>query len=332
MVLSVIVAILIWVYVAYEVRPTHEMWVDGVTVSCNNVSKLFDEGSLAIGGENEGLLDGSITVDVKIKGKRNVVSAVGKKDISCVLDMITVDRAGSYSMKPSVETQYSGVEIVQLRPGNIKFDVENIRQKDIDIDLKTTGTLLQGYTMENLQTKNLTVKVTGPDSVVDTIKTARVTLDYSTLDKNDSEKSLPIEFLTGDGEQVDTSAFSKSVEYAKVTFSLYTIEEVTVVLTPKYEEEIRKNTSGHTVLLSADSKETVGADGGVKIKVKLKGTANALDKYIRSETTVYTEPIDVRYIYSDKIFESVSAAPLSNDVEYVTVPTINVKATIAVEE
>lgn len=331
-ILSVIAAILIWAYVAYEVRPTHEMWVEDVSVSCINVSKLFDDGSLSIGGDNEGILDGRVTMDVKIKGKRSVVSSVGKKDISCVIDMITVDKAGTYSMKPSVETQYSGVDIIQLRPGNIKFTVENINQRDIDIDLKTTGSLPEGYTMENIETKNLTVKVTGPDSVVDKIEKARIVLDYGALKETDSEKSLKIMFIDGAGKEIDSSLFGKSVEYCKVTFKLYTTKEVSVILAPKYKDEIKKNTSGRTVILSADTKDTVGADGGVKMKVKLRGTASALEKYIKSETTVYTEPIDVRYIYSEKLFEKIEAAPLSNDVEYVTVPAIDVKAELESEE
>ncbi|MBR2404540.1 MAG: hypothetical protein IKA95_02665 [Clostridia bacterium] len=331
-ILSVIAAVLIWAYVAYEVRPTHEMWVEDVPVSCINVSKLFDDGSLSIGGNNKGILDGTVTIDVKIRGKRSVVSSVGKKDISCVLDMITVDKAGLYNMRPTVETQYSGVDIIQLRPGNIKFNVENINQHDIDIDLKTTGSLPEGYTIEDVETKNLTVKVTGPYSIVNKIEKARIVLNYSSLKETDSEKSLKIMFLDSDGSLIDSSLFGKSVEYCKVTFKLYTTKEVSLVLAPKYKDEIKKNTSGHTVLLSAVTKDTVSADGGVKIKAKLKGTATALEKYIKSETTVYTEPIDVRYIYGEKLFEDIEAAPLPNDVEYVTVPAIDIKAEIESEE
>lgn len=329
---SVVIAILIWAYVAYEVHPTYEMWVEDIPISCVNVSELFDEGSLAIDGENEGLLDGYITADVKVKGKRSVVSSVGKKDIACTLDMITVNKAGSYSLKPDVETQYSGVEIVLSRPGNIKFTVENIEQRDIDIELKTTGTLPQNYTIENFENKTLTVKVTGPDSVIDRINSARIVLDYGALDTTDSEKSLKIEFLDKSGTLIDASQFGKSVEYCKVTFNLYTIKEVTVILAPKYEDEIKKNTSGQTVLLSAASKDNGASEGGAELKVKLKGTAVALEKYLNSKMTVYTEPVDVRYIYADKVFEDVKAAPLSNDVDYVTVPSVDVHATIQADD
>ena len=168
--------------------------------------------------------------------------------------------------------------------------------------------------------------------IVNKIEKARIVLNYGSLKETDSEKSLKIMFLDDNGSLIDSSLFGKRVEYCKVTFKLYTTKEVSVILAPKYKDEIKKNTAGHTVLLSAATKDTVDADGGVKMKVKLKGTAMALEKYIKSETTVYTEPIDVRYIYGEKLFEKIEAAPLPNDVEYVTAPVIDVKAEIESEE
>jgi len=123
---SVIIAVLLWAYVAYEVRPTHEIWIEDVEITPINVSRLFSDGSLSIIGENDGITEGRTTADIKIRGKRNVVSNVTKKDLSCFVDMITVDKEGVYRLKPYVETQYSGIEVLQIKPSNIKLNVENI--------------------------------------------------------------------------------------------------------------------------------------------------------------------------------------------------------------
>ncbi len=329
-IISVIIAILIWIYVVYAVRPNHEIWIEDVEITPINVSRLFDDGSLSIIGENEGLTDGAVSADIKIRGKRNVVSSVSKKDISCIIDMITVNREGVYRLKPFVETQVSGIEIVQVKPSSVKLNVENISQRDINIELKTIGTIAEGYEIENIECRTKTVKLTGPESVINRIATAQITLDYSSLSKSDTEKSLKIEYLDDKGESIDSSLFNKSVEYSKVSFNLYTQKEVTVVLTPKYENENKKNTSGHTVNLTADAKDTT-ENGGVRLKVKLKGTHDAIEKYIDAETVVYTEAINVKNIYADTVLKGIEAAPLSNDVDYVSTPKIDIKATVKSE-
>ncbi len=329
LILSIVIAIIMWAYVAYVERPVHEIWVEDVPVTTVNVSRYFEDGSISIIGENSGLINGKITTDIKIKGKRNIISSIGKKDISCIVDMITVDKSGIYRLTPSVETQYPGIEIIQMRPSKFGFSVEDISQRDIDIELKTKGELPSGYTIEELENKNKSVKVTGPESSIDLIKTARITLDLSTLDTKSSEKSIKIEFLDSRLEPIDSSQFAKSVEYAKVSYKLYTVKEADIILTPRYKNDIKKNSVGQSVRLSADSKQNVTSDGGQKMKVKLKGTISALEKYLESETVVYTQEINVSSIYSDKVFENIEAAPLSDDIEFVSVPKINVKATVS---
>lgn len=149
-IISVIIAILLWVYVVYDVSPSYEMWIEDVNIKCINKSTLFDDGSIAISGDNDKFLNGGETIDIKIKGKRNLVSSVDKDDIICTLDMITVTGGGSYSLKPDIEIKTSGVEIVSTSKSNIKFDVENINQHDIEVEIKTKGKLQKGYEMIEL--------------------------------------------------------------------------------------------------------------------------------------------------------------------------------------
>lgn len=327
MIISIVIAILLWIYVVYDVRPTYEMTVEDVPVSCINASELFSSGSIAIVGENENLLTEGVYVDVKIKGKRSAVSAVRPGDINCTLDLITVNKAGSYSIKPSLDISRNGVDIVYSSPGNIKFKVESIEQKDIDIELKTTGSLPKDYEIIDRECKNTSVKITGPKSAISKVSSARVLFDYSSLDVNDTEKSLEIMFFDADNKLVDVSDISKSVGYAKVSFSLRTTKEVTVKLVPRYLDDVRKNYAGNSVSLAATQKG-VAYEDGVELKVKLKGTAAALEKYVDSVCTVYTEPIDVKNIYSDQNFEKIEAAPLTGDIEYVQTPVVGVRATV----
>lgn len=327
-IVSVIIAIIIWIYVVYEVNPMYEAWINDVPVKCTNVSTLFEDGSLVITGENENLIKGSSTVNIRVRGKRNVVSSIEKKNFSCTLDMFTVTEDGSYTLKPNIDSDISGVEIIKSEPYKFEISAQNIEQRDIKVGVETKGTLPEGFTIDDVKIHNETVKITGASSVIDNVRKAQIVFDYDQLDVKDSEKTYKISFLDKDGNELDSSKFKKTVEYAKLTFSLYTTKEVTVQLMPKYADEVNKNHYGKSVKLSISGNGTQTKDGGLEMKLKLKGTASALEKYTQSVRVVYTEDIDVSGIYKDRTFDNIKAAELSNSVWYVDVPNVKVKAIV----
>lgn len=328
---SVLSAIILWIYVVYEVDPSYDIKVSDVNIKCINESDLFTNGSLAVTGRYEDLLKGGCTVSVKVKGKRNIVSSVSEKNLTCTLDMVTVTKTGSYSIKPNVESDISGVEIAGIEPKKIDINVEKVEQKDIEVKVKTMGTLPVGYTIENLKNQNSSVKITGSHSELEKIDHAEVVLDYSALETNDSEKSCKIFFYDKSGESVNDAKFTKTINYAKLTFGLYTTREITVVLMPKYDNEIKTNQHGQNVELSVSGNGTKTSDGGLEMKVKVKGTQSAIIKYTEDKRTVYTDSINVSKIFADTTLEDISAAQLANGMEYVSVPRVTVNAKIQTE-
>ncbi len=326
--ISVVMAVLIWAYVAYEVSPMHEVSVSDVSVKCTNVSELFEDGSMVLTGENSEILKGNSKIQVRLKGKRNVVCHVKEKNITCTLDMSSVKRAGTYSIKPSIDCEISGVDVVKIEPYKLKVKAENIEQRDIKVNIKTSGKLPEGYTLEDVKNHNETVKITGASSVISIVDRAEVLFDYNTISTKDSEKTCKIEFYDKNSKIIDSTNFKKTVENSKISFNLYTIKEVNVVLMPKYADEVNKNHYGKSVKLSVSGDGTQTKDGGLEMKVKLKGTFAALEKYSDSKRVVYTQDIDVSQIYTGKTFEKVKAAELSNNVWYVDVPEVKVKATV----
>ncbi|MBO5744092.1 MAG: hypothetical protein J6R68_07400 [Clostridia bacterium] len=325
---SVIMAVLIWAYVAYEVSPMHEVLVSNVSVKCTNVSELFEDGSMVLTGENSEILKGNSKIQVRLKGKRNVVCHVKEKNITCYLDMGSVKRAGTYSIKPSIDCEISGVDVVKIEPYKLRVKAENIEQKDIKVNIKTSGKLPDGYTLEDVKNHNETVKITGASSVISIVDRAEVLFDYNTISTKDSEKVCKIEFYDKNSRIIDSTNFKKTVENSKISFNLYTVKEVNVVLMPKYADEVNKNHYGKSVKLSVSGDGTQTKAGGLEMKVKLKGTFAALEKYSDSKRIVYTEDIDVSGIYTGKTFEKVKAAELANSVWYVDVPEVKVKATV----
>ncbi len=327
-IISIITAILIWIYVVYEVNPMYETWINDIPIGCTNTSSAFDDGSLVIMGENKNLIKNGVTMDIRVRGKRSVVSSLTKNNFTCSVDMLTVTRNGIYTLKPYIESEISGLEILKTTPYSLKIKVENIEQKDFAVDIKTAGTVPDGYSVDNVINHNETVKITGAGSVIDSIKRVEAVLDYDTIDVKSTETAAKIFFYDAEGNEVDPNSFKKTVEYAKLTFELHTAKEVTVLLVPKYKDEINKNRQGESVKLAIEGGNPDKDGGGIEIKVKLIGSNVAIEKYSDSIRTVYTEEIDVRGVTKDMTFDGIKAAELSGSVEFASVPEVNVKAII----
>ncbi len=327
-ILSVVAAVIIWIYVVYEVNPMYETWINDIPISTINASSMFDDGSMAIMGENKNLLKNGVTMNIRVRGKRSVVSSLTKKNFACTVDMLTVTRSGVFTLKPSIESDISGLEILKSEPNSLKIKTENIEQRDLPVTIKTSGTVPDGYSVDNVTNHNETVKITGATSVINSIKRAEAVLDYDSLDVKSTEFAARISFYDAEGKEINPDSFKKTVEYAKLTFELHTAGEVTVLLVPKYKDEINKNRAGQNVKLMIDGNSVDAENGGIEIKVKLKGSNVAIQKYLDTVRTVYTEDIDVRSVSADTSFDGIKAAPLSGNVDYVSAPMVKVKAIV----
>ena len=326
-IVSVIIAILLWIYAVYEVNPQYEMWIRNVPVSVLNVDSAFTNGNLEVVGENRDILEKSYKVDVKVKGKRNVVSSLEKKDIICTLDAKDIRGAGEYTIKTGYEVSKENVDVIKITPSVIKLSVEKTESKMLNIEIKTSGKLPEGFELENVSSKE-SVKVTGALSKIDNVSSAAVTLDCSSLSKSDTEKTLPVELFDENGNVCDSSGLTKTLDSVKVTFDLVTEREVKLVLYPHYKENNTVNRSGKNVKLSVNSPDA-NEDGGIEMKVKLRGTDKAISQYESGKTPVYTEEIDVSEIYYTSVLTTkYSAAPLGKRVHFVEVPEVEILAEV----
>ena len=220
------------------------------------------------------------------------------------------------------------MELVKTSPYNIKLTAENIEQRNISVTVKQKGKVDGGYSVANIKNHNETIKITGPTSVINNVEGAQAILDLSTVDAKTTEVAAEVNFVDKQGNILSGDTFKKTVNYAKISFDLYSSKEVSVVLMPKYKDEVNKNDRGEIVKLKVEGDGTQAENGGLELKVKIRGKSASLEKYADSVRVVYTRDIDVSKVYNDETFEEVLATELSGDVEYDKVPTVKVSATV----
>ena len=172
-VISVLVSIIIWIYVVYFQNPQYETWIKGVPVTRSNMSTDFSSGKLKILDSN------SDTVNIKVKGTRRTVAKLNNANIKVTADMISVTKDGNYTLGTNVVFPVSGITIVQKEPYNYEIAVDKVATSKLKIEVKKTGTLKSGYEIDTESITPETVSITAPQSILNTVSKAAVTVDIS---------------------------------------------------------------------------------------------------------------------------------------------------------
>ena len=309
-IISVIIAISLWIYVAYVANPEYERWIEGVIVEPQKVDRQFDEGVLKIvSSDHMDLLKKSYKIDVKVRGKRNVVSSLGSDDIICTVDFSPVTDPGkTYDILLNPKCEKGNVEIVSVSGGEFitGLRVDKIETKELEIDFRIIGTIpYKGYEIEKPVKLNPSfISVTGPQSELSNIASAVAVLDCSTLSYEDTSRSIEIKLLDSSGDKFDDDKLNSiSSKTTQVNFKLVTEKEVTISLVPRYEDDTKTNSAGDDVALYIYDVEKDKKSHSLNVKVKLRGTKELTDKYSEEVQKVYTEPIDISDITEDGVLE-----------------------------
>ena len=274
MVLSVFIAVMLWIYVAYDQNPMHEKWISGVPVRYTNQTADFENGKLVV-------LDGALDkIDVKIRGRRSSVSGVDTSSVSCTVNMGEIKDSGSYTLPVTFTSSVYGIELVQKKPNSVTVVVDRVITEEVKIEVSKSGEVAQGYISGEIECNPMTVKLTGPSTLVRSVGKAIVNVDLASADK-DIANLCKIKLYDENGAEMTDSRISKNIEYCDIKCPVYSAKEVTI--TPLLRSET--NRDGNAVTVSLITPE----------KITLVGASELLDRI----DTVYTKDIDTIDITED---------------------------------
>ena len=297
--ISVLVAIVLWVYVVYEISPTFETTIKNVPVKFVRYSEELTNGKLSV------LSKSTETVNVKVKGKRSTLAKVTRDSVYCSVNMTDVDVAGTHKIPISVSFDISGVELVSKDPYNAVIGVDKVVTEEMDISVETKGTPAKGFVYDTIEYSTDKIRITGAKSIINKIKKARITVDIT--DKTDSQSGRYKILLTDkDGKEVDDTGISKNISYVEVKCNILQLKQLPVSPTLS----AKTTAAGKKVSAKTIAPEKISVLGP-------RVTMEALDK-------LPTEEIKVSYVrdgakVSVKLKELPAGVKLEEEVEKVDV-------------
>lgn len=274
--MSILSAIVIWIYVVYEIEPMFETTIKDVPISYTRYSDKFSNGKLVLSSKSRE------TANIRIKGKRGELVKINKDDISCTVDMSGVNTSGTHKIPVSVYFNVSGMEVVSKDPYSVSVDVDDVITKELNIKVETTGVPAESFIYDSIEYAHDKVRITGAKNILSNVKRARVTVDISGKTEPVSGR-YKIILLDKDGNEVEEEGISKNISYIEVTCNILQLKEIKI--TPDLSIAERRDKKKVTATVNPST-------------VKILGNKNL----VSGLTEILTMPIDVRYVKNgDKI-------------------------------
>ena len=281
-VLSLIIAILIWLLVRNVDDPIVVRTFYEIPVSIENASYLAENLEIPL------LVDGKDTVKVRVKGAHSVVSKLKKEDIKAVADMTQIISKDTTPIMVPVEVTGTGISDsdITVRPRNIQVDIEKQKSVEKTIAVSTGDTQPdKDYEIGNLKANPEKVTISGPETIINKIDKVVALIDVTGRKESNIEIKSQLKIYDKNLDELSP----KQLEYLNIKeISDNTIRiqaqfwkvKQNVKIKAEYSGEPKRGYEVDSINLVPDTISVAGTDEALK---KLEQEGNTLEipgKYI----------------------------------------------------
>ncbi|SCI84850.1 Uncharacterized protein conserved in bacteria [uncultured Roseburia sp.] len=220
--LAVVVAVVFWLVIV-NVEDPERTRVFTVPVTIENESYLTDM------GKTYEVLNHSDTITFTVTAKRSVIERVTNSDFTATANMRDIVNMSEIPVTITAQ-KYANQLTITKKSQYVEINVENIVSRTFDIQTSADGAMTDGYSVGDLTVSPEQVKVTGPESVVNSISTAEAHIDISSV-KTDAVENTDIVLYDEKGKAVSQDRLT--MDHKTVQISVGVLQKKTVPV--KYE-------------------------------------------------------------------------------------------------
>ena len=197
-IVSLFFAACLWFFVTYYQDPETVLTVSNVPVKLLHTDMLESEGKVYI------VLDDSDVIPVvTVNAPRSVVDALEADNIVATAD---VEDMSAHNTVPIVLTtnKYSdSITNISGSISNVRLSIEDEQRATFGIEASVVGSVAEGYQVGTVSLEQNQVRVKGPASVVQSVKSAGVSVDVSEAESSISTNA-EIHLYDDDGRDIST--------------------------------------------------------------------------------------------------------------------------------
>lgn len=220
--LAVAISFALWLVVVNIDDPVISYTHSGIKVEVVNGDSLTSKGKIYE------ILNNTDTISVTLIGKRSIIESIGKDDIKAVADIQDITLMNTVAIKVTTNRNYNQLDAIKSDINALELNIENLKEEHLPINVIVEGEPASGYIVGDISTNQNTVRVTGPESVVDNIAKAECIVSVSGR-TSDISTTADIRLLDEFGEPVEHDNLSANINFINVSATVLATKAVDVV-------------------------------------------------------------------------------------------------------
>ena len=231
--LSVALAVCLWMYVITTVSPNSKTTVSDIPVVFEGETWLLENRNLMI---TDGM---DATVDLELSGNRSDLNKLNRSNITLKIDLTKVYEAGetnlTYTTTWPSDVPSGSITTESRSPAAIKLKVEKRLTQEIPVNLVFTGAVQEGLLAdtENVVLDYPVVNIKGPASVVEQVKQARI--DVNLEDRTESlSENYRYTLCDEEGNPIDVEKITTDVAEIHLEMKIHRYQEIPLKLNVIY--------------------------------------------------------------------------------------------------
>lgn len=210
----------LWFVVNNINDPTQSKTFYSIPVEILNSELITNEGKVYE------ILDGTGTVNVKVRGKESVLRYITKEDIKATADMAELTFMNTVGIKASSSRSNTELEF-DCSIENVKFSIEDVKRIQMVINTSTTGHPADGYVVGNVTPSQNVVRISGPESVVSKIDHVEAVANIGNYAyTSDINTSVDLQLYDADDKEIKNNAIKMNISSINVAITILATKEV----------------------------------------------------------------------------------------------------------
>lgn len=224
---ALLATLILWFIVVSTVNPVVTTTIRSVPVN------IINEDSISEIGKTYDIISGD-SVNVTIKGRKDLLDFITKDDIKIVADMSKLSLVSAVPL--SVEIPSMPDAEITLSDQTMKISMEDIVDTEFNIEINQIEAPSNLYYISNIELNTDTLVISGAKSLINKIGKVQVDIDASDISSNTVLQLKPI-IYDKNGEVMDIGKFNLSYDTVEAAISLYNTKVVPLNINAKVKGE-----------------------------------------------------------------------------------------------
>lgn len=220
-ILSLIIAIVVWVIVANVDDYKTTKQISGIDIEFINGEAITEKNKVYEVPEGT-------TIDIVVKGRRKVVENLTSDDFKAVADLSKMSITNAVKVEISAANSLIAKDLtISYANDSVVIAVENKVKKQLPVTVRTAYNVADGFAIRNKTATPNLITVEGAESVVNTIEEVVVDVNVASANHSLTAFADPV-FLDNNGKEIDSAKFTYDEEQIEVAVEVLPTKELDI--------------------------------------------------------------------------------------------------------